>query len=69
MIKKEVLLWSTKIIDDVNNLLIKYNVISFEVNKNSYMGIIIDCVTNNRENIFIKVLPPMIEGLKLKFLL
>ena len=59
--KKEVAAWGKYIIKKINNLFEKYSVTDFEVNKNSYMGIVIECNSSKYGLIYIKAVPPMIK--------
>jgi len=62
--KEYVRKWQIKVVSDINELFKKYEVTNFSVNKNSYMGIVIDCKSKIYNNIFIKVVPPMIGRFK-----
>ena len=53
--------WKKRVLNDINSLFVKYKVIDSKINKNSYMGIVIDCFSSCYGNIFIKIVPPMIE--------
>ena len=53
--------WKDKVDKDVNFLFKKYKVEYFNLNKNSYMGIVLDCHSYTYNNIFIKIVPPMIN--------
>lgn len=59
--KNVVLEWQGKVIKDMNRLLEKYNIISFEINPDSYMGIVAKCIDKNNHEKYIKIIPPMLE--------
>mgnify|MGYP006988994771 CR=1 FL=1 len=59
--KEDVKNWGNSIILKINNLFKKYNVSDFEVNNNSYMGIVIECESITHGYIYIKAVPPMIN--------
>lgn len=52
--------WYGMAISNINEIFKKYCVKHYEINKNSYMGIVLDCTTDNK-NIYIKIVPPMID--------
>ena len=58
---KKVELWGHKIVKKINLVFKKYQIIKFSINKNSYMGIVMDCVSLTHGSIYIKVVPPMIN--------
>ena len=53
--------WSDKVCIDINELLSKYMVYDYEINPNSYMGIILACKSEVYGELIIKIVPPMIE--------
>ncbi len=52
--------WSKQVVKDINEIFANYNVLDYKLNKNSYMGIVLDCMTCDKD-IYIKIVPPMIE--------
>ena len=58
--KDEVMSWARASIDNINSLFRKYNVLEFNVNKKSYMGIVVECLCSNT-GVYIKVVPSMID--------
>ena len=64
--EKIIYTWKEKVVKDINELFIKYKVVDFKVNKNSYMGIVIDCLSLELNEIFIKIIPPMINRFKVE---
>ena len=52
--------WKNKVKDDLNQLFLKWDVTQYQLNKNSYMGIVLDCKCKTKD-IYIKIVPPMIK--------
>ncbi len=59
--KDDVEKWGIKIIKRINLIFEKYKVVEFEINKNSYMGIVIECKSLTHGAIYVKAVPPMIK--------
>jgi len=59
--KKDIENWSKKACSDINELFEKYEIYDFKVNKKSYMGIVIECKSKIYNELFIKMVPPMLE--------
>lgn len=52
--------WASDICSLINDYFNKYEIAKFSVNNDSYMGILIDCISKN-EDYYIKVVPKMID--------
>lgn len=59
--KKEIDNWGKKACLDINEIFEKYHIYDFKLNKNSYMGIVMDCKSKTNNELFIKIVPPMLE--------
>lgn len=62
--KNIVIRWSKSLERIIDQTFKKYKVVEYKVNKNSYMGIVIDCKSLTHGMIFIKVVPPMLNRFK-----
>lgn len=58
--KKIVEEWKNHVENDINEAFLKYEIVNYELNKNSYMGIVLDCKSKNNSNLFVKAVPPML---------
>lgn len=59
--KDDIAEWSKKACLDINDIFKKHQIYDFKVNTNSYMGIVIDCKSKKHKDVFVKIVPPMLD--------
>lgn len=53
--------WADKTIDNFNELLKKYKIVEFELNQNSYMGVVLDCISKDGQHLIMKNVPSFLN--------
>ena len=57
----EVKKWENSVKETIDFFFKKYRICSYNLNKKSYMGIVIDCTSKSGKHFFLKMVPPMIN--------
>lgn len=53
--------WSNTTITNFNDLFTKYKITSFDLNQNSYMGVVLDCTTEDGRHLVMKNVPNFLD--------